>query len=831
MTARRIYIPEAMPSRDANGRALPAFLRFYEPTGTFDLLKPVYADDSLSVLLEQPVESNVLGQFPAIWADEDETFDAGWYSQSTGRTLGTYENVTPVAAMALLSDLESAVDEAGAAVLEAQEAVVEAQAAVSAAAGEASAASESAGAAAIAAATAAATVTEANLADLLFNYFVDGLVGSDSNAGTSRMKAFASLTPLASLTLASGTKIGLARGLSLRQGLTSSVSTLTVSSLGSGAQPVLDCSDVITGWTLTSGETVVYEKALSGLPGNSKILGNTWENDTFLTQVTSKAACAALPGSCYVTNWASATPTVYIHATDSSNPNTNGRTYTVSVREYAINITADDAIVRDICTRRNANQDGSIRVTGERALIQRVRVEDGCRHAAYVGAECLIERSYFYRARNDLEVGGSANLVVINQPSITGKKYATRYNTLDGGNQPSVTGWQNHGASPSDLFATIRHEGDTFINLSACASGQAVNHYMVGPVFQGCAECFTLGATGVTAHISGGSGTLNRLYNAEAGVTVNSTGNVITVPDLGGSTVGFYRTNSASGDVTLNISGDQISVVDCTASNARIVYHQRGAVTINGATFKLPGTQKLCAQVNHAVYAGFGGGTATFAGGGNTYPYGAAFYLNGTTYWTLAAWQAAGYDAGSTTTQPNTPVDSDDFNRADENLEVTKWTRIGGAAAQAAVRSNALACIGTTQTLYSLEDMASPDHYIRFKVSSVPATAGPYVVLRAIDQNNWMGIRWNAATWQFGTCIAGTLTTAALSNTAVTPAVGQDVIVAVKGGKVWLYVDGRTLERGVSVSAAALASAVKVGVVPRGTAINPLLDDFKCGLI
>lgn len=669
-----------------------------------------------------------------------------------------------------------------------------------------------------------------------FTFFVDSFTGSDGNPGTSSAEPFASLGALAGVTLTPGARIGLARGQSLRQRFTSAVSMLTVGAYGLGEKPVLDCSDIFTGWTLSSGETVVYEKALSGLPGHSKILGNAWENDTFLTQVSSKAACAALPGSCYVTNWASATPTVYIHATDSSNPNTNGRTYSVSVRDPALDFTGNNLTIRDICTRRNANQDGSIRVTGEGALIQRVRVEDGCRHALYAGAECLIEDSELSRARNDLEAA-LANLAVINQANVAGKSYRTRRNILNGGGLAGVTGWQNHGGNPSDLFATITHEDDAFVGLLACASGQAVNHYMIRPTFESCAYAFTLGVAGVTAHISDGSGTLDALYNASAGLVVNSTGNALTVPNLGGSNVGFYRTNSASGDVTLNIDGDELSIVDCTVSNARIVHHQRGAVSINNAVFKLPGTQKLCAQVDHAVYAGFDGRTATFAGGNNTYPYGAAFYLNGTTYHTLAAWQAAGHDAGSVTTQPNTPTDSDNFNRADENLEATNWTRTGGAAGQAAVRSNALACTGTTQTLYSLEDMASPDHYIRFKVASVPATAGPYVVIAAIDQNNWLGLRWNGTnnTWQIGFCIAGTLTTAALSSTAVAPAVGQDVILARKVTegvtKVWLYVDGRTLVRGATVSVPALASAVKVGVVPRGSAVNPLLDDFKCGLI
>lgn len=59
MTARRIIVPGAMPSRDDNGRALPAILRFYEPGTARNELKPVYTDNTLNIELEQPILSNV----------------------------------------------------------------------------------------------------------------------------------------------------------------------------------------------------------------------------------------------------------------------------------------------------------------------------------------------------------------------------------------------------------------------------------------------------------------------------------------------------------------------------------------------------------------------------------------------------------------------------------------------------------------------------------------------------------------------------------------------------------------------------------------------------
>lgn len=109
MAAAQILIPDVMPSRNANGRALPAVLRFYEPSAAYSVPKTVYTDNSLITPHDvNGVESDAAGIFPAIWADDAETFDAGCYTQDTGRTIRTFANVATTAALALLADIESA---------------------------------------------------------------------------------------------------------------------------------------------------------------------------------------------------------------------------------------------------------------------------------------------------------------------------------------------------------------------------------------------------------------------------------------------------------------------------------------------------------------------------------------------------------------------------------------------------------------------------------------------------------------------------------------------------------------------------------------------------
>lgn len=105
MTARRIIVPGAMPSRDANGRALPAKLRFYSP-GT-DTLASVYTSSALTTAFSQPILSNASGHFEAIWADDANSFDVAISDQTFDRQLATYTGISP-ASDALLASADTA---------------------------------------------------------------------------------------------------------------------------------------------------------------------------------------------------------------------------------------------------------------------------------------------------------------------------------------------------------------------------------------------------------------------------------------------------------------------------------------------------------------------------------------------------------------------------------------------------------------------------------------------------------------------------------------------------------------------------------------------------
>jgi hypothetical protein len=93
LTARQLIVPGAMPSRDTNGRALPAKFRFYQPGTTIP--GTVYTDDTLATPHAFPIVSDGAGRWPTIWADDTHSFDVGWTDQTFDQTIGTFAGVSP----------------------------------------------------------------------------------------------------------------------------------------------------------------------------------------------------------------------------------------------------------------------------------------------------------------------------------------------------------------------------------------------------------------------------------------------------------------------------------------------------------------------------------------------------------------------------------------------------------------------------------------------------------------------------------------------------------------------------------------------------------------
>jgi hypothetical protein len=130
MAARQIIVPGAMPSRDANGRALPAKLRFYAPDTAFTTPKTVYTTSALTVAHSFPILSDSAGRWPQIWADEAQTFDVTWSRLDNDAQIAQYTDLrtTDDAVLASVALAEAAADAAEAAQEAAEAAVLQAEA-------------------------------------------------------------------------------------------------------------------------------------------------------------------------------------------------------------------------------------------------------------------------------------------------------------------------------------------------------------------------------------------------------------------------------------------------------------------------------------------------------------------------------------------------------------------------------------------------------------------------------------------------------------------------------------------------------------------------------
>lgn len=180
------------------------------------------------------------------------------------------------------------------------------------------------------------------------------------------------------------------------------------------------------------------------------------------------------------------------------------------------------------------------------------------------------------------------------------------------------------------------------------------------------------------------------------------------------------------------------------------------------------------------------------------------------------------------------PADAftDDFNRANENLEASaNWTRSGGSAGDATVASNAVRAITTnaTGTAFLCPDTEAADHYVQ-AAWLTSAAAGPFLCGRFTDASNFVGARWQSGNARFEIYkrVTGTFT---LLGTYTAALVSGDIIrLECDGDTARLLVNG--VERIAPVSlAGSHAGVTRAGVVVRSVPINPWIDNFEAGAL
>ncbi|MEF8708235.1 MAG: hypothetical protein V5B38_04860 [Candidatus Accumulibacter propinquus] len=259
-----------------------------------------------------------------------------------------------------------------------------------------------------------------------FDFFVDSASGNNSNDGLSAAQAKQTLS---TITLTPNLKIGLARGSVWKEQIGSAatnVDGVVIGAYGTGQMPVIDCSEVSTGWSKTAGKTNVYEAVLTIASGSTGQFLRLYEDGAPLKWVSSTTLCDAAPGTIYCATATSATTvTVYVHATGSGDPASNGKLYEHTERLFGIcaGVSSVGWEISDIRCKRNLHADGSI-VAYNNTIMRRCIAQDGGKHSLFIGRDGLAEDCIAYGTEYPERT--SATLFVAYSTSGTGAKATFR---------------------------------------------------------------------------------------------------------------------------------------------------------------------------------------------------------------------------------------------------------------------------------------------------------------------------------------------------------------------------------------------------------------------
>ena len=225
-------------------------------------------------------------------------------------------------------------------------------------------------------------------------WYVDSVNGDNNTAtGLSADSQFRTIAKLLEHFIASGDEIVLADDSYWRESLDiSTASNVTVRRSNTGTnRPRLDCADMATGWTLTGGQSNTYEVAWVPTAGDGitttalTVYEDTGGGFALLDYQDSIANVEANPGSYYVDGFANvAGNTVYVHPTDSGNPNSNGGTYEVSRRGFGLKI-GNDCSAIGIHTLRNVSNNGSLNCALN-AHVEGCLIEYGTKHNTFANS-------------------------------------------------------------------------------------------------------------------------------------------------------------------------------------------------------------------------------------------------------------------------------------------------------------------------------------------------------------------------------------------------------------------------------------------------------------
>lgn len=339
---------------------------------------------------------------------------------------------------------------------------------------------------------------------IAYDYYVDSVNGNDSNNGLSLNSAFKTITKLMTKSLG-GKRIGLVKGSTWTEELDITEDNVTIEAVGSGNDPTFNCTDAVAGgaWSKTGGYTNIYQftGATNYIPSRP-VFNSIWEDGTRLPHAASLAALDAAPGSYFVATHTTATPVIYVHATGSGNPASNGKAYIYPTRSCGVDsYETTGTSITGIKVQKNLCTDGGLRM-GLSSLVENCTVEDGNKHnflgragTNWIG--CTANGSYYT---------SSTSAFVLNENSPNGQTSLFRNCTVT---MPSylsyANGFYGH-MNVSGNFGTITFENCSVSNVVTAYSfsSTALVKY-INCSATNCRYDFTTGSAGMTCEITGGT--------------------------------------------------------------------------------------------------------------------------------------------------------------------------------------------------------------------------------------------------------------------------------------------------------------------------------------
>ncbi len=413
-------------------------------------------------------------------------------------------------------------------------------------------------------------------------YYCDKNNGSDSNAGTSTAP-FQTIAHMTTVDAgANKSRWRLVTGSTWREELTVPRAGMTIDTYGSGAAPLLDCSDAISAgaWSKTGGQTVTYQATLTvpsnDVPSDPDWYTSVWENGTRYTIAHSIASVDATASSYYPVSVNSTTITLYVHTSDGSNPGSDGFTMEYAARSTGVNAqNIANITISGFRTRRNIDANGSV-ILGLDSRSYNITAEEGNKHNFFCDAGCYVNglqlKGSYYA---DL---GSSMFIAFGDPDLTRGFDIFNSSAVNMGLSDSAPpGFYVHSSILGASYAYVNFQSD-----SGCLAFSAVVSAYIGSSTSTCAihafDAAKLSVSNTAITFSGSDGTGIACPNTRCDMTVNGASTVITGPSRSGS--------PGTTCIALQSNGDTLTATDLTCQTASqfvSIVGNSSTVTVGGS--------------------------------------------------------------------------------------------------------------------------------------------------------------------------------------------------------------------------------------------------------